>query len=303
MKPRRVLVVDDEPVNLQIIGECLEEPEFALQPFANAEQAWQELQGATALPDLMILDRMMPGMDGIELLRRVKAEPRLRHIPVIIQTAAANAAQVREGIEAGAYYYLTKPYTPELLLAIVRAVLADIEQREAAFHLAASHVQALRLLERAEFHFRLVAEIDPLVELLSNLCPDPAAAAIALGELLMNAVEHGNLGISYQEKKRLRIANAWDAEVARRQAMPQYAARWASVTVERLPDRIEFTIRDQGAGFDWRPYLDFVAERAADPNGRGIAMARNLCFSDIEFRGNGNTVVARLPLLPVASKL
>lgn len=296
MRRYRILVVDDEPLNLEIIAEYLDGPEFDLLPYPNADLAWEYLRGVDVVPDLAILDRMMPGMDGMELLRRMKAAARLRHIPVIMQTAAAAATQVREGIEAGAYYYLTKPYTPELLLAIVRAVMGDIEQREIAVRRASSHIRAMRMLDRAEFHFRTFEEIGPLVELLSSLCPIPEPVAMALGELLMNAVEHGNLCISYADKKRLRIANAWDAEIARRQTLPEYAARRVGVGVERFADRLEFTIRDEGQGFDWRPYLDFDAARAADPNGRGIAMARSLCFADIEFRGSGNTVVAKLPI-------
>lgn len=61
---------------------------------------------------------------------------------------------------------------------------------------------------------------------------------------------------------------------------------------ERLADRVSFTITDQGEGFDWRRFLNFDPERAFDPNGRGIAMARMMSFAEVEYQGKGNVVVA-----------
>jgi len=296
MIQRRILVVDDEPINLMIIREYLEGPQYDLDLVESANIAWQRLETAAKPYDLVILDRMMPGMTGIELLRLMKAAPRLSTIPVIMQTAATSPEQVREGIEAGAYYYLAKPYEPETLLAIVRAAITDIESRETARHRSRAHVQAMELLDHAEFRFRSLSDIGPLIEVLASLCPIPDVAAGGLTELLVNAVEHGNLGISYEEKRRLRLADGWEAEVARRLADADNAARQVCVSVRRHADRLEFSVQDEGAGFDWQHYLDFDPERAADPNGRGIAMARMMSFSSLEYQGNGNTVIATIAL-------
>lgn len=293
MSQRRLLVVDDEPINLQIIQEYLEEDAYALDLVGSAEEAWRCLDAGQTY-DLVVLDRMMPGMNGIELLRKMKADDRFRSIPVIMQTAATMPEQVREGIEAGAYYYLAKPYAPETLLAIVRAALADIAARENASQRATAHVKAMELLDSATFRYRTLEDIGPLIEVLASLCPVPETAATGLTELLVNAVEHGSLGLSYETKKRLRLENAWNEEMARRQALPEYARRHVQVRVERLPDRLEFTVVDEGQGFDWQRYLEFDPERATDPNGRGIAMARMLSFTSLEYRGCGNTVVATI---------
>ncbi len=299
MTQRHILVVDDEPINLMIIREYLEGPQYDLDLVESANIAWQRLETAAPAYDLVILDRMMPGMTGIELLRLMKADPRFSTIPVIMQTAATAPEQVREGIEAGAYYYLAKPYEPETLLAIVRAAVTDIESREVARGHARAHVHAMALLDQAEFHFRTLDEIGPLIEILASLCPVPDLAAGGLTELLVNAVEHGSLGISYEEKRRLRLADNWEAEVARRLAMAENI-RQVRVSVCRHVDRLEFTVQDEGDGFDWQHYLDFDPERAADPNGRGIAMARMMSFSALEYQGNGNTVVATIALTGAA---
>jgi DNA-binding response OmpR family regulator len=292
MTQRQLLVVDDEVINLQIIREYLEDSGHQLELVTSAERAWECLTTDGCTFDLVILDRMMPGMNGIELLRQMKGDARFASIPVIMQTAATAPDQVREGIEAGAYYYLAKPYEPETLLAIVRAALADVGVRESSRQQTLAHVKAMELLDQAEFRFRTLEQVGPLIQVLTSLCAEPETVASGLSELLLNAIEHGNLGISYADKKRLRLENTWDAEVARRMVLPEYAQRSARVRVARRPDHLEFTIIDEGGGFDWRRYLDFEPERATDPNGRGIAMARLMSFATLEYRGNGNTVVA-----------
>jgi CheY-like chemotaxis protein/anti-sigma regulatory factor (Ser/Thr protein kinase) len=292
MTQRRILVVDDEIINLQIIREYLEDTGHQLELLTSAEQGWERLTAGVPAFDLAILDRMMPGMSGIELLRLMKGDTRFAAIPVIMQTAATAPDQVREGIEAGAYYYLAKPYEPETLLAIVRAALTDVAVRESTRHEALAHVKAMELLDHAEFRFRRLDEVGPLIRVLASLCAQPEIVASGLSELLVNAVEHGNLGLSYEDKKRLRIENTWEEEVERRQQLPEYGGRSVLVRVARLPDRLEFTVCDEGQGFDWRRYLDFDPERATDPNGRGIAMARMLSFHSLHYSGCGNTVTA-----------
>jgi len=292
MTQRRILVVDDEIINLQIIQEYLEETRHHLELVTSAELAWERLTAEGAPYELVILDRMMPGMNGIELLKMMKADARFKAIPVIMQTAATAPDQVREGIEAGAYYYLAKPYEPETLLAIVRAALVDVDVRENARQEALAHVKAMELLDNAEFRFRRLDEVGPLIQVLASLCAQPESVASGLSELLVNAVEHGNLGLSYAEKKQLRLENNWEAEMERRQSLPEYCARSVRVRVARQPDHLEFTISDQGQGFDWQRYLEFDPERATDPNGRGIAMARLMSFASVQYSGCGNTVVA-----------
>jgi DNA-binding response OmpR family regulator len=298
-----LLIVDDEPLNREIIGEFLDDPDYRLSYAENGEEAWSELLAARAEDraiDLIVLDRMMPVLDGLSLLKRVKADGRFNGLPVIMQTAAAAPEEVREGIEAGAYYYLTKPYEPAALYAIIRAALDDeIEHRRAGM-LASRHDDVLPLLAHGEFGFRTLDEAHSLAGALAALCPDGATAALGLTELLVNAIEHGNLGISYSEKRALRQGDRWEEEVARRLALPEFAGRRARVRLQRTPDELVFTVEDQGAGFDWQRYLDFDPERAFDPNGRGIAMARQVSFSRMEYLGCGNVVVAAISLVAQA---
>ncbi len=299
----KILVVDDEPFNLNIIEEFLDDPAYRLSFAVHGEEAWSALlaaHGSEAPLDLIVLDRMMPVLDGLALLKRIKADERFRTMPVIMQTAASAPEEVRQGIEAGAYYYLTKPYQPEALRAIVHAALADVADRRLASQIAISHEDVLGLMRSAEFAFQSIAEAQVLAGTIATLCPDPAVVALGLTELLVNAVEHGNLDISYAEKKSLRQSEQWNGEIARRLALPEFSARFAVLRVARTERELVFTVEDQGAGFDWELYVDFDPERAFDPNGRGIAIARQLSFSRLEYRGRGNIVAAFVSLEPGA---
>ncbi len=291
-----ILAVDDEPLNLEIIGEFLSGEGHRLRMAGNGEEAWAALNEAGAAFDLVILDRMMPVLDGMALLRRMKAEARFGRMPVIMQTAAAAPEQVREGLDAGAYYYLTKPYQAEALLAIVRAALEEARERAGLAARIAAHADALRLMDEAEFGFRTLEEANQLAAFLAQACPGPDMAVMGLSELMVNAVEHGNLGISYAEKKRLKLEDRWLEEVEQRLADERYRQRRARVRVRRLPTELEFTIVDEGAGFDWAEFLELSPERAYDPNGRGIALARQVSFARLEYRDAGNVVVAAVDL-------
>jgi DNA-binding response OmpR family regulator len=293
-----LLVVDDEAMNRDIIGEFLAGQPFVIDYAENGEAAWRRLAAAESKYDLLILDRMMPDIDGLEVLRRVKGEPRYATLPVIMQTAAIAPAQIREGLAAGAYYYLTKPFLAKALLGIVWAALED-RQRERNLASAVgrqsqgAETSALAMAGH-DYEFATLEEADRLAVLFAAQCPVPAMAAMGLIELLVNAVEHGNLDISYREKMRLKQADRWREEVERRQELQRYRDRRATICMNRDRNSITFTVTDRGDGFDWRGFLDFDPARAFDPNGRGIAMARQLAFSRIEYRGRGNIAVATI---------
>ncbi len=81
--------------------------------------------------------------------------------------------------------------------------------------------------------------------------------APGLSDLMVNAVEHGNLGVTYQEKSLLKWEGDWEAEIKRRLALPQFAGRFAMVRAERSATAVTFTITDQGEGFEWQKFLTF----------------------------------------------
>ncbi len=288
MSQIRILVVDDEPFNLDIISEYLEGAGYLLQMAESGEEAWTYLRRGELHFDLVVLDRMMPGIDGLELLRWIKADRRLADIPVIMQTAAASPEQVREGLAAGAYYYLTKPFEPESLQSIVRAALDDLHQHRALAERLAAQRNALQTLQHGVFAFRTMEEAHGLAALAASICDEPDVVVLGLSELLVNGVEHGNLNICFKEKSRLREAGEWEAEVQRRLLLPENQSKYVRLTVTSDPQAWVFSVEDEGGGFAWKEFLELAPERAFAPNGRGIALARQLAFDELEYLGNGN---------------
>ena len=113
-------------------------------------------------------------------------------------------------------------------------------------------------------------------------------------ELMLNAVEHGNLAITYEEKSQLIAASNLDAEIERRLSLPSFASRKARLRILNSRTQLQYVICDEGSVFDWAPYLEMSPARAFDTHGRGIAMSRLLSFDAVEYQGCGNQVVATI---------
>lgn len=296
MRETRILLVDDEALNLEILEAYFEDqPDIETVSADCGEAAWQALSEPDTRFDLILLDRMMPGLDGIGLLQRIRGDARLAAIPVILQTAANSPAQIREGLEAGAYYYLTKPYRRDDMLSIVRAALTDAASRNNLRQQLRQHMSCLQFLEAGEFSVATVEEAGQLAAFIAHACPCPDAAVMGISELLVNGVEHGNLGLSYTEKSTHKRQDTWQEEINRRAALPENRGKRVHLNFSRdATGSVTLRIRDEGSGFDWQRFLDMDPERAFDPNGRGIALARMLSFSSIVYEGCGNVAVATI---------
>ncbi|HTP09081.1 MAG TPA: SpoIIE family protein phosphatase [Anaerolineae bacterium] len=131
MTKPHILIVDDEPFNVDYLEQELEEAEHETSVAVNGQEALAEVQRRA--PDLILLDIMMPVMDGFEVLSRLKANPATRDIPVIVISAQNDLRSVVRGIQLGAEDYLPKPFEPTLLHARVSSSLEkkrlhDLEQ-------------------------------------------------------------------------------------------------------------------------------------------------------------------------------
>ncbi len=116
-----ILVVEDEPAIQELVSYNLEIAGHRALRADNAEQALEMVRGE--VPDLVVLDWMLPGMSGIEFARRLRADKRTQAVPLIMLTARADESDKLAGLETGADDYLTKPFSPRELNARVKAVL------------------------------------------------------------------------------------------------------------------------------------------------------------------------------------
>lgn len=116
-----MLVVDDEEDILELVRFNLSREGFNILSAATGEEAWQILK--TQQIDLLVLDLMLPGINGLELARRIKNETATRKVPIVMLSAKGEEADIVTGLELGADDYVTKPFSPRILTARVRAVL------------------------------------------------------------------------------------------------------------------------------------------------------------------------------------
>lgn len=123
-----VLVVDDEPINISVLSDILK-PCYRVLTARNGEQALVRA-GTQPVPDLILLDVMMPDMDGLDVCRRLKDSEYTANIPVMFVTAMSQDVDETAGFEAGAVDYITKPVRPAIVLARVRAQLELQQHRQ-----------------------------------------------------------------------------------------------------------------------------------------------------------------------------
>jgi CheY-like chemotaxis protein/anti-sigma regulatory factor (Ser/Thr protein kinase) len=289
-----ILIVDDTPLIQLLISKFLEGCGYTLEFANDGEIACEKLFANPDLYDAVLLDRMMPNVDGMEVLRRIRHDDRFKLLPVILQTAMASAEDFAAGLNAGAYYYLSKPLQKSSVRAVLASALRERVGRISEEETFKFRKQALETLDEAQFTFRTIESAIHLSDLVSSLCPSSETVRMGVLELMINAIEHGNLGITYDEKGQLISDEKLTEEIERRLTLPEYAYRKVTLKFSRLIEKIVFTIQDEGKGFDPEPYLEIRPERMLDNHGRGIAISCKLAFSELHYLGKGNCVQATI---------
>jgi two-component system, OmpR family, alkaline phosphatase synthesis response regulator PhoP len=117
----RILVVDDEEDLLELVNYNLSKEGYRVSCVATGEEALAEAR--KSLPELIVLDLLLPTVDGLEVCRLLKGDSKTQHIPIIMLTAKSEEADIVSGLELGADDYLTKPFSPRVLLARIKALL------------------------------------------------------------------------------------------------------------------------------------------------------------------------------------
>ncbi len=185
-----ILIVDDNATNLGVIADYLEAYDFNIVTAVDGEDGL-----ATAhevLPNLILLDIMMPGIDGFEVCRRLQEDKRTQHIPIIFMTALANAEDKVRGLEAGAVDYVTKPINQEEVLARVRTHLTIQAQQERLTKMTVELKRTNQKLTQTNLHLQKANELlsKQAIQLqTSSQVGRQATAILELDDLLTEVVK------------------------------------------------------------------------------------------------------------------
>lgn len=175
---------------------------------------------------------------------------------------------------------------------LVRSQLASSGQFKMSREEVCHRFTTVGDINSGNIEFRSHAAAHDLATRLSLACENSEDVAIGLTELMVNAIEHGNLGIGFDLKSNLLQVGEMQPEVKRRLNAPENIDKTVAVHFARREDYIEFCIADQGNGFDAAKFMDIQSINPQQPHGRGIWLARSILFDRIQYLGSGNVVCA-----------
>lgn len=291
-KPMNILAVEDDLFSMNFLKAQIVELGHKVVTAEDGKKAIDILKSSKGNIDVVLMDREMPVMDGLSAIRQMKQDYTLRNIPVIMVTSADTMQEMQEGLDAGVFYYLTKPVKEEMLRSVLSAAVREAQQTKTLHEELGRHKASFGLIDTCRFRFRTLDEAESLSAFMANCFSEPSRVLPGLGELLINAVEHGNLGIGYQHKSELVDSGTWRAEIRRLESAPENQNKFVDATIAHKEDGMYVVITDQGEGFEWKKFLQIDPARAGDNHGRGIAQARAISFDKLTYNPAGNQVVA-----------
>jgi len=286
-----VLVVDDDPVTLDCLAETARILGLNVCVASDGDQALQAFDEQE--PSLVVTDVRMPNVDGLSLTHQVKA--RRPDCPVVIVTGYGDESTAVAALKAGACDYLHKPFQISELKNTLQRAMSLIRARS-------METQALHALGKLTWSFEVDNDLEIVGGVLTVMLrpievwlseSEQLHMRMGLQELLINAIEHGNLGISAEEKREALMNDTYETLLESRRQQPQNVARRVYVWMENDPIQQSFhcRIRDEGDGFDWEPLLQGKAEKlpVLAGSGRGIFLVKTL-MPYIRYFGRGNEV-------------
>ena len=288
-----LLLIDDDVMIHRMLVHAFRNDSYTPVSKHSGEEALAWMQQNFQNVEAIILDWELPGVNGLQVLKQLKSEEQYKDIPVVMLTSHNAKSEIQEGIESGAYYYVTKPFNKAFLLSIVGRAVHDFRDLRALKHQLSSSMNPFSNMLTGSFRVRTLEEAQRLSVMIANASETPDRSLL-ICELLNNAVEHGNLGIGYEEKTLLIEENRLMDEIRERLENPDYKNKYALVQIERNNGALKINVKDEGEGFDYKRFLQFDESRIFDNHGRGIARASAML--QINYLGKGNEVEVMIPL-------
>lgn len=284
----RVLVLEDDDFSRKYFLNIVEREGYTCKVAANGKIGYDIYKDF--IPQVIICDIQMPEVDGLQFLEKIKTEN--SKAIVIMATAFESEEYAIKALELGANNYLKKPVYPEDLVRLLKKYKNIVEEHKVFDNLIID-TEKIEFIKHFNSDMRSVPVIvDYLMQYIKDAFEDSDKIGLELGlaELITNAVEHGNLNITYAEKSEALENDKLADLVADRLSNPEIANKTVKVEFMLNEELCRWTITDQGEGFDWEnvqnPLLDEGVEKL---HGRGIFISR-FQFDEMQYLGKGNSV-------------
>jgi DNA-binding response OmpR family regulator len=283
----KILIADDQEALRSLLSRMLSREGFEPIEADDGEKAI-ELYRSLA-PPLVISDIMMPKKDGLTLLTEIKKiDPTAA---VILMTGHGNEDILLKALQGGATNFFKKPFN-------VRGLIREIHKifQYKAVEAKSSLYSPFLIRESKEFAIRTGnPQYQPVVNQITLqlpcLLPESEILNLKIGieEMLTNAIEHGNLGISFHEKKTAIEKGKLGELLAGRLEEGGNADKKVIVKSTLTPEAFSISIKDEGAGFDWRNLPELLPENLFSYNGRGIFLTK-IYYDEVYYSQSGNEV-------------
>jgi CheY-like chemotaxis protein/anti-sigma regulatory factor (Ser/Thr protein kinase) len=282
--------VDDQEALRTLLARLLEREGFDPVQAEDGAQA-VELYKSEA-PLVVVSDIMMPKMDGLTLLNEIRRID--RNATVILMTGQGNEDVLLKALRGGATNFFKKPFAVRELIEEIRKVV------EFRLEAARSSLFSPLLLEETKTFVmpRADSPFFPIINQITLQLPcilppeDILNLKIGIEEVITNAIEHGNLGISFDEKSKAIQEGRLADLIALKGRESDAAGRRVRITSRLSPERFEIAVRDDGGGFDWRNLPAVEPENLLAFNGRGLFLTK-IYFDEVTFNDAGNEVTLR----------
>jgi DNA-binding response OmpR family regulator len=241
----------------------------------------------------IVLDWRAEGPKDGEFARALSRKAAELALSVLVFVASSRSDDIRVASDAGLSSILTIPCR---LAELKEALESHIGSHSSGVDSPAIRLSdAAPLLESCRFRFRTPKDVEKLVPLISVFFPRSERTAPGITELMMNAIEHGNLEIGQDRKAEWVARGIYRTELLKRLQTPPYSHRWAELIVNRRDNGVMIVIMDEGCGFCWQDVIensDAETGLVTGQSGDGLAKAKRDSFDDLRFNHTGNQVTA-----------
>ncbi len=291
-----IMVIDNSPEAITQLTELFTNKPYDMVTTHDHEEGFKLLIEQPNFYSAIILGKEISNNSNLQLLHKINSSSNIKTIPVIMEASAGSVDEMEKCIRAGARYYISPPINKSIIPQIIATAIRDQTRYIKAEQDVLESKPIGNTLLSALFQLQHLSEGQLIASLIAGECPNPRLAVVGITEMLINAIEHGNLGITYAEKTKLHEQDQWLNEINRRSSLPENINKIVTVKFEKTASHINIRITDVGKGFNWREYQTLNTKRVFDNHGRGIVMARSLAFESLIYHGNGNDVECIIPL-------